>query len=104
MQIINLKIDFKTLYYSLLEEKTPIIKHNRLKQIYLFKQQPQEQPHEITRTGYTTKTFSDRLIDLCVPRDVCKALFCVFGAFYAPGMQDTEATKSLKHHGNRASN
>ena len=51
---------------------------------------------EITRTGYFYKyTCSDRLIDLCILRDACHELFCIFGDFYASGMQDAEVTKSL---------
>ena len=34
-------------------------------------------------------------IDLCILRDACHKLFCVFGDFYAPGTQDAEVTKSL---------
>jgi len=37
-----------------------------------------------------------RSIDLCVLRDACHKLFCVFGDFYASGTQDTEVKKSLK--------
>ena len=36
---------------------------------------------EIRRTGYSTKTSSDLSIDLCVLRDVCHELFCIFGDF-----------------------
>ena len=50
---------------------------------------------EITRTGYLYKyTCSDRLINLCILRDACHELFCIFGDFYASGMQDAEVTKS----------
>ena len=34
-------------------------------------------------------------IDLCILRDACHKLFCVFGDFYAPGTRDAEVTKSL---------
>ena len=34
-------------------------------------------------------------IDLCILRDACHELFCVFGDFYASGRQDAEITKSL---------
>ena len=37
-------------------------------------------------------------IDLCVLRDACHELFCVFEDFYASGMQDTEVTKSLTQY------
>ena len=51
---------------------------------------------EITRTGYSTKKeSSSRSIVLCVLRDACHELFCVFGDFYASGTQDAEVTKSL---------
>ena len=36
---------------------------------------------EIRRTGYSTKTSSDLSIDLCILRDVCHELFCIFGDF-----------------------
>ena len=38
-------------------------------------------------TGYSTKTSSDRLMDLCVLRDAYHAMRipCVFGDFYASG-------------------
>ena len=32
---------------------------------------------------------------LCVLRDACQELFCVFWDLYASGMQDAEVTKSL---------
>ena len=34
-------------------------------------------------------------IDLCILRDACHELFCVFADFYASGRQDAEITKSL---------
>ena len=37
----------------------------------------------------------DRSIDLCVLRDACHKLFCLFKDFYASGTQDAEVTKSL---------
>ena len=43
-------------------------------------------------TGYSTKTSSDRSIDLCVLRD---AYHAVFEDFYASGTQEAELTKSL---------
>ena len=36
---------------------------------------------EIRWTGYSTKTSSDLSIDLCVLRDACHELFCIFGDF-----------------------
>ena len=51
---------------------------------------------EITRTGYFYKyTCSDRSIDLCIIRNGCHELFCVFGDFYASGTQDAEVKRSL---------
>ena len=44
--------------------------------------------------------FRSIYIDLCILRDACDELFCVFGDFYASGTQDTEVTKSLKAMGN----
>ena len=38
-----------------------------------------------------------RSTDLCVPRDACYDLFCVFRDFYASLMQDAQVTKSLEH-------
>ena len=37
----------------------------------------------------------DLSINLCVPRDTCHELFCVFGDFYASGTHDAEVTKLL---------
>ena len=34
-------------------------------------------------------------IHLCVLRDACHELFCVFGDFYTSGMQDTEVRVSI---------
>ena len=47
------------------------------------------------QTGYLTKTSSYQSIDLCVLWNACNLLFCIFGDFYASGMQDAEVTKSL---------
>ena len=69
-QTVNLETDAKILYYSLLKK-------------------------EITLTGYSTKKSSNKLIVLCILWDACHELVCVFGDFYASGMQDTEVTKSL---------
>ena len=62
-QTVNRETDVKTLYYSLLKK-------------------------EFARTGYSTKKSSNRSIILCLLQDICHELFCVFGDFYAPGMQD----------------
>ena len=49
---------------------------------------------EITQKGYFyTYTCSDRSIDLCVLRDACYELFCVFGDFYASGTQGRRGNK-----------
>ena len=45
---------------------------------------------EITRTEYSTKTSSDRSIDLCGLRDARHELFCVYGDFYASRKQGAE--------------
>ena len=46
--------------------------------------------------GYFYKyTCSDQSIDLCILRDACHELFCIFGDFYTTGTQDAEVTKSL---------
>ena len=36
-----------------------------------------------------------RSIDLCVLRDVCQEICCVFGDFHGSGTQKAEVTKSL---------
>ena len=46
-----------------------------------------------------TQSCSDCSIDLCILWDACHESFCVFGDFYASGMQDVEETKSLKQYG-----
>ena len=50
---------------------------------------------EITRTGFSTKTCSDRSIDLCVLRDASIELFCVLRD-YESGTQDAEVTNSMQ--------
>ena len=57
-----------------------------------FKQQPQKS-HE--QDIIFTKKSSNRSIILCVQRDACHELFCVFRDFYVSGTQDTEVTKLL---------
>ena len=42
----------------------------------------------------------DQSIDLCVLRDACHKLFCVFKDFYASGTQDAEVAKTLLHEKN----
>ena len=51
---------------------------------------------EITPTGYSRKTSSDRSTDLCVPQDPCDELFCIFKDFYVAGTQHAVLTKSLE--------
>ena len=46
------------------------------------------------RIGYSTKTSSDRSIFAFYGTHAMN-YFCVFGDFYASGMQDAEVTKSL---------
>ena len=96
-QTDNLETDSKTLYYRLLKLKMQsfyIFKaQKRLKQICIFKQQPQKS-HGMD--NYSTKKSSNRSITLCILRDACHELFCIFRDFYASGTQDTEVTKSLK--------
>ena len=50
---------------------------------------------EISRTGYSTKKFSNRLIVLCVLQDAFHELFCVFRDSYVSGTQHVEVTKLL---------
>ena len=53
---------------------------------------------EITRTEYSIiKTSSERSINLCILRDECNELFCIFGDFYASGLQDSRVTNSLQY-------
>ena len=40
---------------------------------------------EITRTGYSIKKSSNRSIVVCVLRDACHKLICVFGNFMHQG-------------------
>ena len=49
----------------------------------------------MAQTGYSTRRSSNRSIILCILRDACHELFCIFGDFYALGTQDREVTKSL---------
>ena len=62
-------------------------------------------PHEISEALTNgiflqyTQSCSDCSIDLCILWDACHELFCVFGVFYASGMQDVEETKSLIQYG-----
>ena len=35
----------------------------------------------------------DQLINICILRDACHELLCIFGDFYASGTQDAELTK-----------
>ena len=52
---------------------------------------------EITRTGYSTKKSSNRLIVLGVLWDTRHELllFSIFGDYYESGTQDAKVTKSL---------
>ena len=75
---VDLKRDSKTLNYSYWNKN--------------ILQRPQEQPAtEITWTGYSTKTSSDRSIDPCV----LPQIIFVVEYFYSSGIQDAEVTKSL---------
>ena len=54
---------------------------------------------EITQTGCFYKyTCSDQSINLCILRDACHELFCVFGDFYVTGTHDAEVVKSLLYN------
>ena len=53
---------------------------------------------EYAKIRTVLQSSSYRSIDLCVLRDACHELFCVFGDFYTSGTQDTEVTKSLTQY------
>ena len=89
-QTVNLKTDSKTLYYSILK-----LKHNEgYKKYALF-----NNSHNNCHSNYTYRIFLQkhvfRSIDLCMVRDMCRELFCVFGDFYVSGTWVAEVTKSL---------
>ena len=97
-QTVNLNKDSKALYYRILKFKygLSISKHKKCSMKYASL----NNSHNNCHSNYTNRLFlqnncSDRLIDLCLLRDACHGLFCVFGDFYAPGTQDAEVTKSL---------
>ena len=73
----------------------------KLKEIRVLKQQPQEQPLKSLKQDilqkHFTKTSSGQSINLCIPWDVYHKLFCIFGNFYEPGTEDAEVTKSLEN-------
>ena len=51
---------------------------------------------EIMQMGYFYRyTCLYQSIDLCVLWGACYELFCVFGEFYASGMQEEEVPQSL---------
>ena len=64
----------------------------------------QKKQRNHTETGYSTKNLqidrANRSIDLCVLRNACHELFCVFENFfrflYLLATQDAEATGQLK--------
>ena len=63
----------------------------RLKEICVFKQQPQEQQQKSHKQDILQKHHWSLL-----PTDACHELLCVFGDdFYVSGTQDAEVTKSL---------
>ena len=73
------------------------------KKIFFCKAQPRlkkyaslNNSHKNSHRNHTNRIFYENIIDLCIPRDACQELLCVFGDdFYASGMQDAEVTKSL---------
>ena len=69
----------------------------KLKEIRVLKQQPQEQPLKSLKQDilqkHFTKTSSDQSINLCIPWDVYHKLFCIFGNFYESGTQDSGVKK-----------
>ena len=88
--IVNLKTDSKTLYYSHWK-KLKIYSFfcqalQRLKEIWAVKQQPQKSNKQ------DTSDWSKWSFNL---RNAYHKLFCVFGDFCASGTQDAEVTKSL---------
>ena len=91
---VNLKTDFKTLY--------TVYWNKNILHLFLSTTQTKRNKRRwttataITRTGYYSKKSSNRSIVLCVLRDACHELFCVFGDFYASVTRDAEVTKSLQ--------
>ena len=73
----------------------------KLKEIWVLKQQLQEQPLKSLKRDilqkHFTKTSSDQSINLCILWDVYHKLFCIFGNFYESGTEDAEVTKSLEN-------
>ena len=73
----------------------------KLKEIWVLRQQPQEQPLKSHKQDilqkHFTKTSSDQSINLCVLWDAYQKLFCIFGNFYESGTQGAEVTKSLEN-------
>ena len=60
----------------------------------MVKQQTQEQPQKSREQDMLQKHPQiDQLINICILRDACRELLCVFGDFYASGTQDEELTK-----------
>ena len=60
----------------------------------MVKQQTQEQPQKSREQDMLQKHPQiDQLINICILRDACHELLCIFGDFYASGTQDAELTK-----------
>ena len=60
----------------------------------MVKQQTQEQPQKSREQDMLQKHLQiDQLINICILRDACHELLCIFGDFYASGTQDAELTK-----------
>ena len=60
----------------------------------MVKQQAQEQPQKSHAQDMLQKHPQiDQLINICILRDACHEILCIFGDFYVSGTQDAELTK-----------
>ena len=95
---VNLKIDSKTLYYSLLKLKyTPsIVKHKKEKKKFVSL----NNSHNNSHRNHTNRTFFKNILrsinlSLHLTGRIPQIILRLWGFLYASGMQDAEITKSL---------
>lgn len=75
-------------YTSSVEQKTPsIIKSNKDLKKYTALNNSQKKSHR-NQTNSILNINIFRLINLCIPRDACNDLFCVFGIFLKRDIRD----------------
>ena len=94
---------------QLIWRQTPKLKNSKINVFFLLSSTTKTQRNlshqttaprtatEITQTGYSIKTSSDRSINHCVLWDAHNKLFCIFGKLYASGVQNADVTKSLRY-------